>query len=1041
MNNNNNNNSENEAMNSGQFAQANVSVKKSFSPVWILPIVALLIGLGLVVKSYLSAGIMITLQVPSAEGIVVGKTKVLYKGITTGVVKDRTITEDLQNVILHIEMDKRTEHVLHEHTQFWVVEPRISLSGVSGLDTLIGGRYIAIDADENGQSERDFVALTVPPPPSEDTPGLHIKLRLNRLESIDRGTVIYYKQIPVGEVTNYTLEENDTEIHAWVLIKPEYAHLVKENSHFYNVSGIKINAGLSGVKIETESLISVIAGGIAFYNPVNKSDSKPAKHGTFYLLYSDFDSAQVGIPIVFRFKNTDSLQENVTEIKFQGQVVGRIGTFSYDKTSNEVIVLASIDPLLEEALTDNTQFWVVKPSVSILNISGLDALLSGNYIQMRPALKGKFQREFSVSETAPALSSSLPGLHFFIESNVLGSISKDSPIYFKNIPVGHIEGYQLADDLNKVQLKAFIKPEFAHLVKKNSHFYNVSGIQVTGGVSGFKVQTESLASILKGGVAFYTPSFEKSHAEGENGDSFKLYDDFDDAKAGIEIFLTFDSASGLTEGLTKVIYKGMVLGHVRKILPNKKDKTVTAKVVLDPIASDSLVEDTKFWMVRPKLSLGEINNLDALIKGDYITVRIGSSSKRKTSFKVSQSRPPFDSTYPGLHLKLNSSKLGSISVGAPVMYNRIKIGDVQDYELAGDRTNINILIHIWPQYADMVKLGSRFYNASGFQVDASLAGVEVHTESIESIIRGGIALYNEPNSDTSNNNITSKKMNTRQSKRVSNGQLYRLFNDFEAARANAFYIRVQFQEPKGLAVGSKVSYRGINVGNVEAINLNKNNSDSVWVTLELNSLLKPVLGKKSLFWVTTAKLGLTRTENLDTLLKGSYITVQPVKSRSTEKPMKFFIGLEEKPLIDKTDKGFSISLTASRLSSIKTGDPVYYRQVKVGSVVGYELADTADQILVHLSIRNRFKPLIRENSKFWHASGVAVDISLFGTSTIRTESLESIIAGGIAFATPDNDKMGKILSPGSFFVLHDEPKPEWAKWNPIIHLAKETQQD
>ncbi len=1027
----------NETMNSGQFAQPEVSARKSFSPIWILPIVALFIGLGLILKSYLTAGIMITLQVPTAEGMVVGKTKVLYKGITAGIVKEKTITQDLQNVILHIEMDQRTEPVLHENTTFWVVEPRISLSGISGLDTIIGGRYIAIETGDAGQSKRNFIALDVPPPPSTDTPGLHIKLRLNRLESIDRGTVIYYKQIPVGEVTNYTLEENDTEIHAWVLIKPKYAHLVKENSHFYNVSGVKINAGLSGVKIETESLISVLAGGIAFYNPKQEKDSKAAEHGTFYLLYSDFEAAQVGIPIIMRFKNVEGLQAGVTEIKFQGQTVGRLEQFSYDKTTNETIAIANIDPLLEDALTENTDFWVVQPSVSMLNISGLDALLSGNYIQMRPALRGNPQREFTIAGVEPPLSESIPGLHIFIEANVLGSINKGSPIYYKNIPVGNIEEFSLTENSEKIQLKAFIKPEFTYLVKKNSHFYNVSGLNISGGVSGFKVQTESLTALLKGGVAFYTPESKKTFPISENGDSFKLYKDFDDAKAGIKIFLIFDSATGLTAGITKVIYKGMVLGEIKKIIPNKNQNTVTATVVLDPIAKEGLVEDTKFWMVRPKISLGEIKNIETLIKGNYITLRIGSSKKKSVSFFVAQNRPPFDSTYPGLHLKLTSSQLGSISIGAPVMYNRIKIGDVQDYELAEDRTNINILIHIWPQYVDMVTSRTRFYNASGFQVDASLAGIEVRTESLESIIRGGIALYNDPGAHTFERSTHKVKQSSGKLSKVSNGTFFRLFKDIEAARANAFYVRVQFKEPKGLGVGSKVQYRGISIGNVETISLSDNNSDSVWVTLELNASVKSVLGKKSHFWINSAKLGLARTENLDTLFKGSYITVEPVKGKATN----FFIGLEEKPLIHQTNKGFNVSLTASRLSSIKTGDPVYYRQVKVGTVVGYELADTADQILIHLSIRNRFKALIRENSKFWHASGVAVDISLFGTSTIRTESLESIISGGIAFATPDNDRMGKMLSSGSFFVLHDAPEPEWAQWNPIIHLAKETQQD
>ncbi len=1038
------NNNETNTINSDEFARAKVSARKSFSPVWILPIVALLIGLGLVIKSVLDAGIMITVQVPTADGIEIGKTKVLYKGIATGVVKNRTVTEDLQNVILHIEMDKKTEPFLNDSAKFWVVEPRISLSGVSGLDTLLGGRYIAIDTDEEGEPKRSFIALKVPPPPSSDTPGLHIKLRLNRLASVDRGTVIYYKQIPVGEVTNYTLEENDTEIHAWVLIKPEYAHLVKSDSRFYNVSGLKIDAGLSGIKIETESLISVLAGGIAFYNPIHTELSQVASHGAFYLLYDDFDSAQVGIPIVLRLKNAQLLQENVSLIKFQGQTIGRIGKFSYDKETNDTLVLATIDPLLENALTEKTQFWVVKPSVSLLKITGLDALLSGNYIQMRPALKGKHQREFSVTETTPPLAETVPGLHLFLQTDVLGSISQDSPVYYKNIPVGKIEKYELDKDSHQVQLKVFILPEYAHLVRKNTRFYNVSGLNISGSVSGFKVNVESVMSLLKGGVAFYTPESQQQQPVSENSDNFKLYSDFDAAKVGIKVFLTFDSAVGLTEGITKVVYKGMVLGRVQKIKPDKSRNTVTATVLLDPITEAALVEGTKFWMVRPKLSIGEIKNLETLISGDYITLRIGSGKKKKTAFNVTQRRPPYDYSYPGLHLKLTSSNLGSISVGAPVMYNRIQIGDVQEYELADDRQNINILVHIWPQYMDLVRDDSRFYNASGFQIEASLAGIDVHTESLESIIRGGIALYNNTQVNAAQissaqrlRGKTNKPQTRKKSGKVVNGTSFHLFKDFAAARANAFYVIVQFQEPKGLVVGSKIQYRGIEVGEVEHISLSEASSDSVWVTLELNAALKPVLGKKSQFWVNTAKLGLIRTENLGTLLKGSYISVKPVSGEKSE----FFVGLEQKPLIDETDNGFNISLTASRLSSVRTGDPVYYRQVKVGQVVGYELADTADQILIHLSIRKRFKPLIRENSKFWHASGISMDISLFGTSKIRTESLDALLAGGIAFATPDNEKMGTMLPSGSFFVLHNEPMAEWTQWNPIIHLDKETQQD
>ena len=1011
-------------INSVPLARPKVNSRRSFSPIWILPIVALLIGLGLIFESYLNAGIMITLKVRTAEGIEVGKTKVFYKGITTGVVKSYEVADDLQHVILHIEMDKRTEPYLNEKAKFWVVEPRITLSGISGLDTILKGRYIAIDSEKSETSKRDFVALDRAPPPSGKTPGLHIKLRLNRLASVDRGTVVFYKQVPVGEVINYTLEENDSEIHAWVVIRPEYAHLVKENSRFYNVSGISIKAGLSGVEIKTESLVSLLVGGIAFTTPLEEEPAQPAKHGSLFLLYDDFESARVGIPVILRFKNIDSLTANQTKIKYQGQVIGRLGKFAYDRKNNESISVAKLSPLVADVLTENTQFWIVKPSVSILKISGLDALMEGNYLELRPSGVGKKKREFRVYESVPPLPASVPGLHFTIEAEELGSITKDTPLYYKNIKVGKIESFKLSEDNEKVKLQAYIKPEFAHLVTESTRFYNVSGVNIKGGLTGIKVTTESIASLLSGGIAFYTPRYKKSNIKAKNGDVFQLYDSFDDAKAGIEVSLIFDDTTGLTADVTKVIYKGIVLGVIKKITPNAGQETATATVIMNPIADVGLVEDTQFWMVRPKFDITGVENLETLLAGDYITMRLGKSKKKKYRFKVSMTRPPLDASYPGLHLKLKSSELGSISIGAPVMYHRIKIGNVQDYELAADGKSINILIYIYPRYMNLVSSHSRFYNASGFKVDVGLSGLSVRTESVKSILKGGIGLYNDAQYKPGKH-------------KVSNGTEYRLFDDYEAAQINAFYVTVLFDKVDGLSYGSKVIYNDIEVGKVRTVKLSRKDVKKVEVSLELSEQIKPILGERSRFWVARAELGLAKIKNAGNLITGNFLRLEPVRGSFSD----YFIGYEEKPLKKQSATGFSIHLTASRLGSIKVGDGVYYRQIKVGEVVGYELADTSDQILIHLTIRERFRPLLRENSRFWNASGISMDINLFGRSEIRTESVESILSGGIAFATPDNAAMGKELSEGSYYILHDEPQPQWLKWNPIIPLSRETQQN
>jgi len=425
-------------------------------------------------------------------------------------------------------------------------------------------------------------------------------------------------------------------------------------------------------------------------------------------------------------------------------------------------------------------------------------------------------------------------------------------------------------------------------------------------------------------------------------------------------------------------------------------------------------------MVKPKISLSGVANLDTLISGSYITLHPG-KGEPKNHFEILRAAPALDASIAGLHIKLKSTELGSVDVASPVMYHRIQIGSVQDYQLSRDKKNVLISVHIWPEYQDLVKINSRFYNASGIDFKAGLRGISVRTESMTSILKGGIALFNDHA--------------VKSGGKVKNHTVFSLFDDHDAAKMNAFSVNVQFNSVKGLSAGSVVKYQGINVGKVKNITLTKN-TGKVLATVQLDGALKNLLGHKSRFWVVSAKLGLARTENLEALIAGNYMQLLPLKGKFSNS----FTGLEDQPL-RQISEGYNISLTASRLGSVKVGDPVYYRQIRVGKVVGYELAETADQILIHLALRHRFRPLIRENTRFWHASGISANINLFGKSIIRTESLESIISGGIAFATPDNYQMGKLLPENSYFILYDEPQAAWLNWNPIIQLAKETQQE
>ena len=188
----------------------------------------------------------------------------------------------------------------------------------------------------------------------------------------------------------------------------------------------------------------------------------------------------------------------------------------------------------------------------------------------------------------------------------------------------------------------------------------------------------------------------------------------------------------------------------------------------------------------------------------------------------------------------------------------------------------------------------------------------------------------------------------------------------------------------------------------------------------------------SLFWVVKPELGLASTKNIETLVTGQYIAVRPGGGSKQNS----FVGLDQPPLYDRSKPGRNLILTSKSLGSIKKGVKVLYRQIPVGEVTGYELANTADHVRIYINVLPYYVPLLRESTKFWNASGVAVNISPFSGASIRTNSFESLIEGGIAFATPNNPDMGAHASEDGIYQLHDKAEPAWLIWSPNIQLGK-----
>jgi paraquat-inducible protein B len=246
------------------------------SPIWFLPLVAFCIGIWLLISSYRDSGIEVTIHFPQAKGVTAGKTKVIYKGIEVGSVTHVAMDDELEGVDITAELDRVTKKGLVADTLFWIVRPEISAGRISGLDTLVSGAYLTLRMGSSEKAERHFAGLSDPPPMGDDIPGLHIKLKTDTLYSLQRGSYVYSRNLRIGKVDDYRLEQDGTII-LDVLIQPEFSHLIHEGTRFWNASGLSVTGDLQqGLSINVESMASLVYGGLTCGTPDSLKDTPPA---------------------------------------------------------------------------------------------------------------------------------------------------------------------------------------------------------------------------------------------------------------------------------------------------------------------------------------------------------------------------------------------------------------------------------------------------------------------------------------------------------------------------------------------------------------------------------------------------------------------------------------------------------------------------------------------------------------------------------------------------------------------------------------------
>ncbi len=260
------------------------------SLIWIIPIVAAIVAAGIAVQRIRSQGPTITIVFTAAEGVEAGKTFIKYKDVNIGRVTSVHLTEDYAKVEVTAKITKRAAGLMVEDAKFWVVRPSVSLSGISGLSTLLSGNYIGFQPGKSEESEDAFTGLDVAPVVTEQQ-GRQYVLKATDLGSLGIGSPIYYRRLPVGQIIEYELTPDGVAVQMKIFVKAPYDNYVFSGTRFWNASGVDVSIGADGVNVHTESLVSLLVGGLSFDTPPFEPHAQPAAANAVFTLYDDRTAA------------------------------------------------------------------------------------------------------------------------------------------------------------------------------------------------------------------------------------------------------------------------------------------------------------------------------------------------------------------------------------------------------------------------------------------------------------------------------------------------------------------------------------------------------------------------------------------------------------------------------------------------------------------------------------------------------------------------------------------------------------------------------
>jgi paraquat-inducible protein B len=303
-----------------------IEKRRGLPLVWLIPLMAAVVGAWLAWTTLSERGPTITLVFDAANGVEEGKTPIKYRDVPLGIVQTVELSEDLTHVVITARMEKHASEYLRAGTRFWIESARLTASGVSGLNTLLSGVYIGM-LPGSGEPQDRFVGLEQPPVLQLSVPGRSFVLRAEELGSIAAGAPIYFRGIRVGEVLGHALDEDAKAVSIFIFVRAPHDVLVRDRTHFWNASGIDVSIGANGLKLRTESLVTIMEGGIAFDTPLDASAGQPSPEGAEFRLFASYDSIREGefterVPFLLHFAGSVAGLEPGAPVVLRGIQIG-----------------------------------------------------------------------------------------------------------------------------------------------------------------------------------------------------------------------------------------------------------------------------------------------------------------------------------------------------------------------------------------------------------------------------------------------------------------------------------------------------------------------------------------------------------------------------------------------------------------------------------------------------------------------------------------------------------------------------------------------